>query len=117
MPNRKSKEFPHSFKTFIVIAFIFSLANFSYMFFIIKVQDLFGKQFSVIDSLILYIIFNIFYAGLSLPSGILSDKIGRKNILIAGYLLFPLFVLVLPLLTHQWEGLFFLLYMELCLPL
>ncbi len=84
------KNLPKSLKLFLLTSTIFALANFSYMFFILKAQKLFSGKLSVGTPILLYILFNIFYALLAVPFGKLSDKIGRKKVLIFGYLLFSL---------------------------
>ncbi len=38
----------------------------------------------------LYVLFNIFYASMAVPFGLLSDRIGRRPVLIMGYSLFVL---------------------------
>lgn len=80
------RELNPSLKIFLIIAAIFSLSNISYMFFLRRAQEVFETNMF----LSMYIIFNIFYAIFSYPSGILSDKIGRWKVLSAGYLLFSL---------------------------
>lgn len=77
-------------KMFILIAGIFSMANITYMFFILKAQAVFAGNFVVIGPILLYILYNVVYTLLSIPSGMLSDKIGRKKVLLAGYFLFTL---------------------------
>jgi len=84
------KNLPPSLKSFILIATLFSLANFSYMFFLLKAENSFQGKMATGAPLLLYILFNIFYAGLAIPFGSLSDKIGRKKVLLFGYLLFSL---------------------------
>ena len=81
------KELPKDFRTYLIIATIFAIADFSYMFFILRAKDFFA---SYAVPVALYIIFNLVYAVFAFPLGILSDKIGRKKVLIYGYLLFVL---------------------------
>jgi len=77
-------------KLFILISSIFAVGNFSYMFFILRAQQFFTGKLSIVVPLFLYILFNIFYAVFAVPAGILSDKVGRKNVIVFGYLLFSL---------------------------
>jgi len=77
-------------KLFILISGIFALANFSYMFFILRAREFFTGKLSIGIPILLYILFNVFYAVLAIPFGRLSDKIGRKKVIMLGYLLFSL---------------------------
>mgnify|MGYP001047342319 CR=1 FL=1 len=89
--NVSLKNLPKSLKLFILISGIFALGNFSYMFFIIRAQQFFpGKLPIAAVPLLLYVLFNIFYAGFAVPLGALSDKVGREKVIILGYLLFSL---------------------------
>jgi len=84
------KNFPEPLKIFILIAGLFALANFSYMFFILRAREFFSGRLSIGMPILLYIVFNIFYALFAIPFGNFSDKIGRKCVLIYGYFLFSL---------------------------
>ena len=83
-------ELPKRLKLFLVVTVLFGLANFSYMFFILKAQNLFGGTNNFTTPLLLYVLYNITYAISSTPFGALSDRIGRKKVLLMGYGLFAI---------------------------
>jgi MFS family permease len=72
-------------KLFLVFIFIFTLGNSSNAFIILRAVD---AGFSPTNVILLYFLYNITGSLLSYPAGILSDKIGRKNLLCAGYFLY-----------------------------
>jgi len=83
------KNLPTPLKFFIFIATIFALGNFSYMFFVLRSQEFFEVgEFAMGIPILLYILYNISYTIFAYPVGILSDKIGRKFVLLSGYTLF-----------------------------
>lgn len=84
-------------RSFMVIASLFALGNFSYMFFILRAQQLFTGSMATAAPLLLYVLFNLVYAALSIPMGIWSDRVGRKKVLTVGYALFSVTALGLPL--------------------
>lgn len=77
-------------KLFILIASVFALANFTYMFFILKAQQAFTAREAIGVPILLYILFNLVYALLAIPAGVLSDRIGRPKVLLMGYMAFAL---------------------------
>lgn len=79
------KQFKPEFKKFLFVIALFSMANFSYAFFILRARDI-GLALALIP--VVYLVYNIFYASFSIPAGKMSDKIGRINVLAVGFLLF-----------------------------
>lgn len=77
-------------KFFMVIAGIYAMANYGYMFFVLETQSSFSGKIAVGAPILLYVLYNIFYAGFAVPFGALSDKIGREKVLMFGYGLFGL---------------------------
>ena len=76
---------PRRFKFFLLPTFIFAIGNMSYVFFILRAQDL-GLPIAFLP--MVYLIYTIIYAAISIPAGQLSDKIGKIFTLILGNLFF-----------------------------
>lgn len=72
-------------KLFVIVTAIFSLGHFGYAFLLLKSKAL---GFSDHTSIFLYAFFYFIYTLVTIPAGIISDKIGRKPILLLGYALF-----------------------------
>lgn len=77
-------------KTFLVIVFIFNLGNSSNQFLLLRANSL---GFSTGDAILLYLAYNVVYAAASYPAGRLSDRFGRKPLLVLGYLTYGLIYL------------------------
>jgi len=71
----------------LIVTLIFTLGNSSNQFLLLRAKSI---GFSILSVLFLYLVFNITYALLSYPLGRLSDKIGRKWIIVSGYLIYGL---------------------------
>jgi MFS family permease len=79
------KQFNRNFKMFLIATVIFEMANSSNAFLLLRVQDI-GLSLELIP--IIYLFSNIFRTISSMPGGILSDKLGRRNVLIAGWIVY-----------------------------
>ena len=75
---------PKKFILFLFVIGVFHLGQFSYAFFILRAADL-GVIVPLIP--IIYLVYNLVYAGAAMPFGQLADRIGRKNVLSLGLLI------------------------------
>ncbi len=78
---------PRPLVRFIGIAAVFSFADFSYAFLLLRVADVVGGG-AVSTAILLYVLFNVVYAAHALPAGALSDRLGRKPVILVGYACF-----------------------------
>jgi len=83
------KALPRSFKLFLVGVGVFGLGNFANSLFTLRAQQVLAPKVGALEASAiavgLYTLLNVAYAASSFPIGALSDKIGRKRILAAGY--------------------------------
>ncbi len=86
-PRFGFKSLGKNFRYFIVMVAIFELGNSSDAFIILRAQE---RGFSVIGILGMLIAFNLIYTLISLPAGRLSDRIGRRRLIMAGWTLYAL---------------------------
>jgi MFS family permease len=80
-------------KIIIGVATLYALANFSYMFFVLKAGGFFKGRLSTGIPILLYALYYLSYTVFAVPSGMLSDKFGRRKILVLGYGIFAVVVL------------------------
>lgn len=81
------KALPKSLKWYLLVVFLFTLGNSSNTFLILKAKVL---GFSEANVIFLYFLYNISASLLAIPAGCHSDKIGRKPVLIAAYVVFAM---------------------------
>jgi MFS family permease len=74
-------------KLFLVFSFIFTLGNSSNQFLLLRAKNSGSSLPAVI---LFYLVYNIIYALVAYPAAGLSDKIGRKKLLVSGYFFYGL---------------------------
>lgn len=74
-------------QAFLVIVLLFALGNSSNQFLLLRAQNV---GFDASTVILLYLVYNLVYASFSYPAGRLSDRVGRKKLLVAGYLIYGL---------------------------
>ncbi|MFC1962625.1 MFS transporter [Chloroflexota bacterium] len=78
------KGFDVRFKIFVGLTVVFTLGHFSDAFLILRAQE---RGNSVFMTLLMLATFNLVYSLVSVPAGVLSDKIGRKAVMLLGWAL------------------------------
>lgn len=107
--EEKKEKISPELKKFVSVATLFSLGNFSSMFFL---WGLAGKEItyeSISYVLLIYAFFNIFYAIFSPYFGRISDKLGRKIVIFFGYITFTFVCIGFIFLPNFSSYLFFII--------
>lgn len=87
LPRLSFHGLPAKLRWFLLVVTLFALGNSSNQFLVLRARDL---GMSVIAVLAAYLLYNVVYGVLSYPFGHLSDRIGRKRLLVAGYVFYGL---------------------------
>ena len=103
-----NKGFDFRFKLFLAVTVVFTLGNSSDAFLILRAHSL---DFSVPQILLLFVAFNLVYALAALPAGLVSDRLGRKGVIVVGWSIYALAYLGLAVASAAWQvWLLFALY-------
>jgi MFS family permease len=96
------------FRRFLIIIMLFTLGNSSDAFLLLRAQE---RGFSVLGVMGLLALFNVVYAGISAPAGSLSDRFGRKKLLVVGWLVYAGIYLGFALAQTKWQvGILYITY-------
>ncbi len=88
------------FTIFLVIVSIFTLGNSSDGFLVLRAQNL---GVSVTGILLMLAVFNLVIATIATPAGSLSDRIGRRRLIVGGWLLYALVYFGFALANSAWQ--------------
>ncbi len=75
------------FWMFLTISLLFALGNSSDTFLILRAKDL-GLSLSIV--ILMYVLYNASYSLLSLPAGIVADRIGKRRLVMGGFFVYGL---------------------------
>lgn len=76
-----------AYRAFLAISVLFALGNSSDAFLILRAHNL---GLGTLATVLAYAVYNVVYAAAGWPAGILSDRLGRRGIIVAGFALFAL---------------------------
>ncbi len=89
-----------NFKTYLFIIILFTLGNSSDAFLILKARDI-GIRVALIP--LLWIVLHFVKMTTSVPGGIWSDKIGRRKVIVAGWMVYALIYLGFGFSSNAWH--------------
>ena len=87
------------FKLFLALSALFTLGNSSDAFLILRAQSV---GFSVLEVTLVLLLFNVVYSLGATPLGALADALGKRRVLVVGWLLYGLVYLGFALVTTTW---------------
>jgi len=97
-PNMNIRQYDKNLQIFFLAQFIFTLGNSSNQFLLLRSMNL-GYALSTV--VLMYLVFNLSTSLLSTAFGSLSDRIGRKKLLIAGYGLYAVVYIAFGFISHK----------------
>jgi MFS family permease len=83
--NIKFAHFPKAYWKYLAVIALFGIGNSSNSFLILQIKD---NGLSLIDTILVYAMYNLVAALISYPAGSLSDKFGRKPLLLIAFVIF-----------------------------
>ncbi len=90
---------PSNLRLYIFATAVFTLGHFGYAFMLLRAKDV---GLADVRAILFYAIFYVVYTIVSIPAGALSDRIGRKPILLFCYPFFGLISILLLLSATPW---------------
>jgi MFS family permease len=90
-----------SLQKYLVIILIFTLGNSTDAFLLLRAQQL-GVPVALLP--MIWVVLHIVKMGLSVPGGIISDRIGRKKVIVAGWVVYALVYAAFGAATENWHA-------------
>ena len=100
LPSLSLKGFDVRFKAFLFIVVLFTLGNSSDAFLILRAQE---RGLTVLQVMEMLISFTLIYTLVSTPAGALSDRIGRRKLVIGGWLVYGVIYLGFASAQTGWQ--------------
>jgi MFS family permease len=95
------REMPGGFQKFLVIVLVFTLGNSTDAFLLLRAQQL-GVSVTLLP--MIWVVLHIVKMISSVPGGIVSDRIGRKKVIVAGYVVYALVYAGFGAANQHWQA-------------
>jgi len=99
-PRLSLRGFARRFYVFLLAVVVFTLGNSADAFLILRAQE---RGLSTAGVLGMLLTFNVVYALIAGPAGALSDRIGRRRLIVGGWLVYGLLYLGFALVGEAWQ--------------
>jgi MFS family permease len=94
-------EMPSGFRKYLFIILVFALGNSTDAFLLLRAQQL-GVPVALLPTI--WVVLHIVKMGFSVPGGIISDRIGRKKVIVAGWFVYALVYAGFGLADQYWHA-------------
>ena len=98
--SKPTAGFDRRFKLFLAVMAVFTLGNSSDFFVILRAQDL-GAP--LIQLVLMLALLSVAYAAVAMPAGVLSDRLGRRRVIILGWFIYVLVYLGFAVSASIWQ--------------
>jgi MFS family permease len=83
------RSLPRNFRLYLIGVGLFGIGDFAHSLLTLRAAEMLtptlGASAAGQTAILLYVIHNVLYAGMSFPIGVLADRIGKRGLLAAGY--------------------------------
>ncbi|MBI9049476.1 MAG: MFS transporter [Anaerolineaceae bacterium] len=100
LPKFSFRNMGKPFMIYLAIVGVFTLGNSSDAFLVLRAQNL---GVSVLGILLMLVVFNLLYSVISVPAGSLSDRVGRRRLIIGGWLVYALIYFGFAISNQAWQ--------------
>ena len=100
LPHISFRKLGKRFAVFMVIVGIFDLGNSSDAFLVLRAQE---RGLNILGVLGMLVTFNLVYTVVSTPAGSISDRIGRRRVIVGGWLVYAAIYLGFALAGKGWH--------------
>jgi MFS family permease len=94
-------QMPAGFRKYLAIILAFTLGNSSDAFLLLRAQQL-GVRMTLLPAI--WVALHVVKMGFSVPGGVLSDRIGRKKVIVAGWIVYALVYGGFAVASSQWHA-------------